>query len=84
MSSIVDQNLDLFFLRKLQGAKLTDSNIKKRMICSRSLLSKQTQKTSQTELFSEEKKVRVKNTQKDVVHIPNKTWKVEFLEERLF
>ena len=54
------------------------------MICSRSLLSKQTQKTSQTELFSEEKKVRVKNTQKDVVHIPNKTWKVEFLEERLF
>ena len=57
------------------------------MICSRKLLSKQTQKRSQTEFFSEENIFRVKklnNSHNDVVNIPNKTWKVEVSEEKMF
>ena len=50
--------------------KLIDSNIEKRMICSRKLLSKYTQKTLQTSFFSDEDIFKVKqlyNSHNDVV-----------------
>ena len=45
VSRKVDQDLDLRPLRKRKVRKLTDSNTEKRMIRSRKLLSKYTQKT---------------------------------------
>ena len=55
VSRIIDQDLDLCFLRKRKLQKVTDSNIEKRMIRSRKLLPKYTQKTLQTAFFSGEK-----------------------------
>ena len=53
VSHITDQDLDLRFLRKRKVQKLIDSNIEKRMIYSRKLLSKYTYKIIQTEFFSD-------------------------------
>ena len=75
VSLTMDQDLGLRPLRKRKVQNLTDSNIEKRMIRSRILLSKYTQKALQTPFFSKEKIFKVKqlyNSHKDVVHIPKK------------
>ena len=87
MSRIIDQDLDLRPLRERKVQKLTDSSTGKRMIRSRKLLSKYTQKTIQTAFFSGEKIFKVNqlyNSHKDVVYVPKKMRKVELPEEILF
>ena len=57
------------------------------MFRSAKLLSKHTQKTLQTELFTEEKIFKVKqhyNSQSDVVYVPKKMRKVGMPLQRLF
>ena len=75
VSLTMDQDLGLRPLRKRKVQNLTDSNIEKRMIRSRILLSKYTQKALQTPFFSKEKIFKVKqlyNSHKYVVYIPKK------------
>ena len=67
--------------------KLTHSNIEKRMIRSRKLLSKNIQKTLQSVFFSDKKIFKVKqlfNSYNDVVYVKRKMGKVDVPEERLF
>ena len=87
VSRIIDQDLDLYPLRKQKVQKLTDSNIEKHMIRSVKFISKYTQKTLQTTFFSDEKICTVKqfyNSHKNVVFAPKKMSKLEVPEERLF
>ena len=56
LSRIIDQHLDFCPLRKRTVQKLTDLDIEKRMIRSRKLLSRNTQKTLQTAFFSDDKR----------------------------
>ena len=87
MFRIIDQDLDLRPLRERKVQKLTDSSTGKRMIRSRKLLSKYTQKTIQTAFFSGEKIFKVNqlyNSHKDVVYVPKKMRKVELPEEISF
>ena len=82
---IIDQDLDLHPLSKVW--KHTDSNIEKPMICSKLLLSKYTQKTSQVASFSDKKffkKKQLFNSQNNVVYVLKKMRKAEVPEERLF
>ena len=87
MSCLIDEDLDRCLVMKRKVQKLTDSNIEKRMIRSRKLLSKWTQKTLQSAFFSEGKIFKVKqlyNSYNDVVYIPRKMRRVEVPEERSF
>ena len=64
-----DQDLDFCPLRKRKFQKPIDSNIEKRMVCQRKLLTKHTQKTLQTAFFNDEKIIKYLRLNNSIYHI---------------